>query len=238
MRDISYLTQLSTNVIRVSYIDPQQDHTDCMAALLIAGIYVLVDLPSVEHDGTYDWNLDIYNSCTQIIDAVAGHNNVLGFFAGNSIVANVSESPGAAFVKAAVRDLKAYIHSKYSRNIPVGYEVNAADGYGVVSTYMACNNNGSAIDFLGISEFDLCLSNSTQDFSTIAGEYSNYPVPIFFADYGCREAPGSARLFQEVQTIYGNSMTNILSGGIVYEYFQDDGGNGSKPRSDGPNISC
>jgi 1,3-beta-glucanosyltransferase GAS1 len=234
MRDIVFLSQLSTNVIRVSYIDPTQDHTACMSALQTAGIYVFVDLPTNQtiNSTNPQWNLDIYNSWIQKIDAVAGFNNVLGFFAGNNIVTNSSNSPAAAFVKAAVRDLKSYINSKYNRDIPVGYELNAAANYDIVSSYMTCGSNTSAtIDFLGISDFNLCSNNTNQSFDLITAEYGQYPVPVFFADYGCRDTPGSTRTFAEVQNIYGNPMTNIISGGIVFEYFQDEASNGMKSDS-------
>ena len=107
-----------------------------MTALSKAGIYVLVDLPGSNawNVTNPEWNLDIYNSWTQKIDAVAGHDNVLGFFAGNNIVTNSSNSPAAAFVKAAVRDLKSYITGKYNRTIPVGYEMNVLENYYVVSS--------------------------------------------------------------------------------------------------------
>jgi hypothetical protein len=241
MRDIGFLTKLTTNVIRVSYIDPTQDHTTCMTALQNAGIYVLVDLPTNLTINTTNpqWNLDIYNSWTQRIDAIAGFNNVLGFFAGNSIITNSGNSPAAAFVKAAVRDLKSYINSKYSRDIPVGYETNAADNYAIASSYMTCGTNTSAaIDFLGIADFSLCSNNTSQSFDIVSTEYAKYPVPVFFADYGCRDAPDSARTFSEVQNIYGNPMTNVTSGGIVFEYFQDDDMNGNKCPSCLPGLYC
>jgi hypothetical protein len=240
MRDILFLSQLTTNVIRISYIDPTQDHTACMTALQNAGIYVFVDLPTnfTINSTNPTWNLDIYNSWTQRIDAIAGHNNVLGFFAGNNIVTNSGNSPAAAFVKAAVRDLKSYISSKY-REIPVGYELNAAEDYDVMSLYMTCGSNSSAaIDFLGISDFNTCANNTSQSFDYISGEYATYPVPVFIADYGCRDAPGSPRLFEEVQYIYGNPMTNIISGGVVFEYFQDDQLNGNKSPLNDTEVSC
>lgn len=230
MRDIGFLSKLATNVIRVSYIDPTQDHTACMTALQNAGIYVFVDLPTniTINSTNPQWNLDIYNSWTGRIDAIAGFNNVLGFFAGKNIVTNSGNSPAAAFVKAAVRDLKSYIKSKFNRDIPVGYETNAADNYVIASSYMTCGGNiSAAIDFLGISDFNLCSNNTSQGFDLISAEYSKYPVPVFFADYGCRDAPGDARTFTEVQNIYGSPMTNVTSGGIVFEYFQDADHNGS-----------
>lgn len=229
MRDIPLLTQLTTNVIRVSYIDPTQDHTSCMDQLQQAGIYVLVDLPTNLTINSTDptWNLDIYNSWTQRIDALAKFNNTLGFFAGNDIVTNSSNSAAAAFVKAAVRDLKAYMISSNYRKIPIGYEINATEYYDSVPLYMTCGGNASAaIDFLGISDFNLCSNNTSSSFETLTAFYGSYPAPVFLADYGCRDAAGEPRQFEEVQYIYGN---NVTSGGIVYEYFPDDENYGNVP---------
>jgi hypothetical protein len=240
MRDIQFLNQLTTNVIRISYIDPTQDHTACMTALQYAGIYVLVDLPGTAsiNSTNPEWNLDIYNSWTQRIDAIAGYNNVLGFFAGNGIVTNSSNSPAAAFVKAAVRDLKAYISMKHSRAIPVGYELGIIDNYDIMSLYLTCSNTSDSIDFLGLSDFDSCSNDTSSSFDLVSDEYSSYPVPVFFADYGCKDADASARTFEEVAYVYGNPMANVLSGGIVYEYFQDEEDKGNTPIHSDTDISC
>ncbi len=226
MRDIQFLSQLTTNAIRVSYIDPTQDHTACMTALASAGIYVLIDLPGevTINSKNPEWNLDIYTSWIQKIDAMAGYTNVLGFFAGNNLITNSSTSPAAAFVKAAIRDLKSYMITKNYRSIPIGYEMSASDNYDVMSFYMTCSNSSEAIDFLGISDFNWCSNSTvtTSGYGVILKEYASYPVPVFFADYGCKDAIGTPRDFDEVAYIYGAQMTNIVSGGIVFEYFEDN----------------
>lgn len=245
MRDLPFLNALTTNVIRVSYIDSSLDHSACMTALATSGIYVMVDLPgTVNISATNpEWNLDIYNAWTQTVDAMAGYSNVLGFFAGNNIVTNISNSPAAAFIKAGVRDMKSYIKNKGYREIPVGYEMSASDNYDVMSFYMACSNSSEAIDFLGISDFNWCSNNTflNSGYQAITDEYASYPVPVFFADYGCVDSLNGAsvpRTFQEVPYIYGTQMTNVVSGGIVFEYFQDDQDKGNQSLLANTNISC
>lgn len=170
-----------------------------------------------------EWNLDIYGTWTSTIDAMAGYNNVFGFFAGSKVVTNSSDSPSAAFVKAAVRDLKSYIATKNYRKIPVGYEMSASDNYDVASVYMTCNSSSESIDFLGISDFNWCSNSTflTSGYQNIINLYGSYPAPVFFSQYGCRDVASVPREFEEIQTIYGPAMTDTLSGGIVYEYFKD-----------------
>lgn len=225
-RDIPYLQQLGTNVIRVYAIDPAQSHDKCMNALADAGIYVIADLSAPGQSiirSSPSWNDDLYTRYTTVVDALAGYTNTLGFFAGNEVTNNATNTDASAFVKAAVRDTKAYIKQRNYRTIGVGYATSDdADIREQVADYFDCGNDrASAIDFWGYNIYSWC-GNSTYEesgFDQRTAEFQNYNVPVFFAEYGCNEV--EPRTFTEVEALYGDQMSPVWSGGIVYMYFQE-----------------
>ncbi|KXJ89842.1 Glucanosyltransferase-domain-containing protein [Microdochium bolleyi] len=233
-RDIPFMRQLFTNVIRVYAVDPTVNHDDCMEQLASAGIYVFADLSepslSIQSDNP-QWNVPLYARYTAVIDALAKYNNVIGFFAGNEVVSAGNQTASAAFVKAAVRDTKAYIRSqKYRTSLGVGYATADVPTRDDLAAYFACTptSDGSltSIDFWGYNVYSWC-GNSNYAASSYGERedfFRNYPVPVFFAEYGCNEnIPGGPynRPFTEVPVLYGN-MTDVFSGGIVYQYFDSE----------------
>ena len=195
-----------------------------MQMLQNAGIYVIADLSapnaSINRD-TPSWDVNLYARYTSVIDTMAQYNNVLGFFAGNEVANNVSNVDSIAFVKAAVRDMKAYIKQKNYRQIGVGY---AADDDATIRTnledYLNCGSSDSSIDFFGYNIYSWCGQSDfvTSGYQARTQEFKNYTVPAFFAEYGCNVP--SPRLFDETLALYSDNMTDVWSGGIVYEYFQ------------------
>ncbi|GMF06075.1 unnamed protein product [[Candida] boidinii] len=83
----------------------------------------------------------------------------MGFFAGNEVITNSSNADAAAFVKAAVRDTKAYIRDNVDRYIPVGYSANDDAETRVPSAdYFACGDDDVKADFYGINMYEWCDS--------------------------------------------------------------------------------
>ncbi|EXJ85127.1 hypothetical protein A1O3_05802 [Capronia epimyces CBS 606.96] len=224
-RDIPYLQKLGTNTIRVYALDPTKDHDECMSLLADAGIYVIADLSSPGNSIVRDsptWNDDLYSRYTAVIDAMANYTNTLGFFAGNEVSNNNTNTDASAFVKAAVRDTKAYIKKQNYRTIGVGYATNDdADIRVNLADYFDCGDRTDAIDFWGYNIYSWCGDSSYTEsgYDVRTKEFSTYNVPVFFAEYGCNEV--QPRKFTEVQALYGDQMTPVWSGGIVYMYFQE-----------------
>jgi len=223
-RDIPLLQQLQTNTIRVYAIDPTKDHSQCMQMLQEAGIYVVSDLgepaTSINHD-TPEWNEKIYNRYASVVDAFSNYTNTLGFFAGNEVSNAPNNTAASAFVKAAVRDMKAYIVSKNYRAIGVGYASDDDETRTELADYFNCGPIADSIDFWGYNIYSWCgkSSYSASLYEARTKEFSTYNVPAFFAEYGCNKA--EPRPFDEVAALFGTNMTQVWSGGIVYMYFQE-----------------
>lgn len=224
-RDIPYLKQLSTNVIRVYALNVSLDHTDCMQMLQDNDIYVIADLSEPDMSINRDdpqWNVELYNRYTGVVDLFHNYTNVLGFFAGNEVTNEKSNTNASAYVKAAVRDTKAYIKAQGYRTIPVGYSANDDQDIRVsLADYFACGDYSDRADFFGINMYEWCGSPSykTSGYSDATDDYKNLGIPIFFSEYGCNKV--QPRKFQEVGTLFGSQMTDVWSGGIVYMYFQE-----------------
>ncbi|KAF4983448.1 hypothetical protein FZEAL_1177 [Fusarium zealandicum] len=229
-RDVPLLKELGTNIIRTYAINPEKDHSACMKLLDAAGIYVISDLsePSVSiNRDEPKWDTTLFNRYKGVIDELAQYDNVVGFFAGNEVSNNKSNTEASAYVKAAVRDSKRHIKAKHSRWLGVGYAANDdADIREEIADYFNCGDDDERIDYWGYNIYSWCGESSMEDsgYDTQAKFFKDYSVPVFFAEYGCNKPDGAAgRIFQETTALYDEKeMVDVFSGGIVYMYFQED----------------
>ncbi|KAI0140298.1 Glucanosyltransferase-domain-containing protein [Pestalotiopsis sp. NC0098] len=231
-RDVPILSALGTNTIRTYAVNPDSDHSACMQLLSDAGIYVISDLSepalSINRDSPA-WNVDLFDRYKAVVDDLAQYDNVIGFFAGNEVSNNATNTDASAYVKAAVRDTKNYIaelQANGGRWMGVGYAANDdANIRHNLADYFNCGNSSEAIDFFGYNIYSWCGTSSMEDsgYSTQVDFFSNYSVPVFFAEYGCN-SPGGAdgRTWDDTTALFSDEMTGVFSGGIVYMYFEED----------------
>ena len=226
-RDLPHLQRLQINLIR-SYSIVNTDHDECMNALAAAGIYTLIDLSQaglIIARSNPVWNAVLYDQFTMVIDAMHKYTNVFGFIVGNQVVeinSDAGKADNTRYIRAAVRDMKAYMREKNYRAIPVGY----VDFDYAISWFdnLYCGNSDETIDFLGV-DFDepVCSSipSTTRPnaFDLVSDGHAQVSLPIFVASLPCHQV-SEDRSFREVPFLYDDTVTPVWSGNIIYEYFQ------------------
>lgn len=246
LRDIEYFSELGLNTIRVYTVDNSQSHDTCMKALDAAGIYLILDVNTPEasisrYSPQCSYNSAYLQSIFSTVDAFASYDNVLGFFAANEVINDFSNTTGAApYVKAVVRDLKKYMKSQDYRAVPVGYAAaDVSSNIYQTAEYFNCGDDADArIDMLGVNDYSWCGASSyvVSGYQDKVNQYKDYSIPLFFSEYGCNTV-GPSRAFSEVAAIYSEQMTTVFSGGLVYEYSEEENSYGLVEISETGNVT-
>jgi hypothetical protein len=227
-RDVAKFIDLGINTIRVYTVDNSANHDTCMNLLQDAGIFLLLDVNTPKNsinraDPAGSYNVAYLQSVFATIDAFKNYDNVLGFFAANEVINDANTSYTAPYVKAVVRDMKAYISKQSTRQIPVGYSAaDISSNRWEQMCYFNCGNSSERIDMFGMNDYSWCGTGSSFQISGYQANvvaYGNYSIPMFFSEYGCNTV--SPRVFDEIPSIYSDQMSSVYSGGLVYEYSQE-----------------
>jgi len=222
-RDLPYLKQLGVNTVRVYSVNASLNHDTCMQALSGAGIYVILDL-TLPLNGSIDrtspaWTTNLLDSYIRTIDVFSKYDNVLVYNVGNEVVTSPNQTAAAPFVKAAARDIRAYLNSKKSSAL-VGYAAIDGDPSWIVAlaNYLSCDSVNTAIDIFGLNNYEFC-GNSTFDASYAGktGSFAGYNVVAYFSEYGCNNP--YPRPWADVAALFGSSATPVWSGGVAFSYF-------------------
>ncbi|KAK8843496.1 hypothetical protein IAR55_007156 [Kwoniella newhampshirensis] len=230
-RDLPYLQQLGVNAIRVYSVNASLNHDECMRTFSGAGIYVLLDV-SLPLNGSIDrsspsWSTNLLNSYITTIDKFRNYDNILGFNIGNEVINQVGNSNAGPYVKAAARDIKAYLKSVGSTAL-VGYAAvdGDADFRNSLAEYLTCGGDSIAVDLYGLNNYEWCGNENlnSSNWNTITSGFANIPVATYMSEYGCIFSP--PRLWTEVAALYTSPVSDVFSGGMAYSYFPTADGYG------------
>ncbi|KAF9079310.1 1,3-beta-glucanosyltransferase gas1, partial [Mortierella sp. AD031] len=92
-----------------------------------------------------------------------------------------------------------------------------------VQDYFNCEKDDERVDFFGINLYEWYgegTAYQTSGYVDRTADISSYSVPVFLSEYGCNLA--APHTSPEVRSIFGPDMTNTWSGGIVYEWSQEE----------------
>lgn len=232
LRDAYVLQQLGVNAIRLYTVNPWVNHDKCMSIFNSAGIYVLLDVNSAlggeslsRSDPGDSYHKGYLNRVFGVIDAFKDYPNVLGFFSGNEVVNDGDSAKKVPkYIRALQRDMKQYIAKHADRKIPVGYSA-ASDTKlrAAMWKYLECGDEESRSDFYGLNSYDWCSGRDnwqSSGYGNLQDTFKDSAIPVFFSEYGCNV--NRPRTFDEVNKgLYGD-LSKSFSGGLVYEYSEED----------------
>lgn len=206
------------------------NHDECMTLLANAGIYLVLDVNSPipgqslnRYEPWSSYTPSYVNHYLKVVHQFSAYNNTLGFFAGNEVINDeISAKESSHYMKAITRDIHQYMRNNCPRQVPIGY--SAADDLRFrvsLAKYMECGDDDVSVDFYGVNSYQWCgyQTFETSGFDILVRDYEDYTIPLFLSEYGCNAV--MPRLFQEVQAVYSLKMTNVFSGGLIYEYAQE-----------------
>ncbi|KAI0203145.1 glycolipid anchored surface protein [Astrocystis sublimbata] len=249
-RDAALMQTLGVNTIRVYNLDPNLNHDECASIFNAAGMYMIIDVnsplvgeslnsfqPWTSYYGAY------VNRTFAIVENFKNYPNLLAFFSGNEVIDSVKTAADVPpYIRAVTRDLKNYIRKNADRKIPVGY--SAADVRDVLEdtwNYFQCAIDGeeddmSRADLFALNSYSWCGNSNFHEssYDQLVDLFESSSVPIFYSEFGCNTP--SPRVFTEIAAIYGSNMTGVFSGGVVYEYAQEDNNYGLAQVNDDDSV--
>jgi hypothetical protein len=227
-RDIEYFQELGVNCIRVYAVDNSKDHDECMSALADAGIYLVLDVNNPKYsinraDPHISYNADYLQSVFATVEMFSKYSNTVAFFSGNEVINDEPDTDKSApYVKAVTRDMKNYINARGLRKIPVGYSAaDVSQNRMETAAYMNCGSDDMRSDFFAFNDYSWCNSDfQTSGWDQKVKNFTDYGLPIFLSEWGCIE--NRPREFEELDALMSDKMSAVYSGGLMYEYSQEE----------------
>ncbi|TKY86793.1 hypothetical protein EX895_004434 [Sporisorium graminicola] len=234
-RDVANFRDLGINTVRVYSVNSSLNHDACMSMFSNAGIYVILDL-ALPLNGSINradpiWDVSLLGLYAGTIDAFTKYDNLLAVNVANEVVNVAANTDAAPFIKAAVRDIKAYLHSKNS-NVLVSYSSTDGDSgptnwRDMLAYYLTCGSAATSVDLYGLNSYAWCGNSSytASGYDSLTTELASLPVPAYLSEFGCAAGIGANnRPWTEVAALYSQPMTNTFSGGVAFSYFPQPSG--------------
>ncbi|KAI6993081.1 FACT complex subunit, partial [Hortaea werneckii] len=231
--EVGLFTDLGVNTIYVYSVDNTQPHDRSMKFLADAGIYVFTSLTTPHCCISRFAPLESYQPATLLemfktIDLMTQYPNTLGVLVSQHLINDAgSESLCAPVLAAVVRDLKRYMRLKRDltgqRILPLGYGAAAAgERDRRVLEYLTSRDEKSRIDFWAGAHYTWAGSSDgdASGYRDVSDRYKDAKIPLFLCEYGSRPGRGLPRSFDETRALYSPEMTQVFSGGCVYEMWQ------------------
>ncbi|KAF2865739.1 Glucanosyltransferase-domain-containing protein [Massariosphaeria phaeospora] len=233
-RDIKNFKSLGINTIRVYTIDNAKNHDKAMQMLDDAGIYLALDANTPKYSLNRETQATLHRSYNDVylqsvfatVDAFADYTNLLLFFSGNEVINAKNNTGAATYIKAVTRDMKRYISNTKSRPIPVGYSAaDVAENIEQQALFFNCGTDDERSDFFAFNDYSWCDPSSFKEagWDKKVETYKDYSKPIFLSEFGCIT---NKREWKEINSLYGDDMTSVYSGGLAYEYTEEPNGYG------------
>lgn len=241
------------NVIHVWATDVKRNHSVCMKAYQDLGLYVLINLLSLDalDPGSKLWNMKKYGDLVLAIDNLVAYPNLLGFVFSDRLNTNQGvPAPNASYtnVKAAIRDLKLHLKENKYRAIPFGIGSSVSGPNSIETTYLLCGNmTEQKVDFSVQFLPSRCTLQNNIDLIKSPSVFDKYGIPLLLSDFTCDIKSSGFRNFTELSMLYGPELSNIVSltfendkrfrtyssmkwsGGTIYKYREDQEHLGTLP---------
>ena len=102
------MQRLGINAIRVYNVNPDTNHDLCASIFNAVGIYMIIDVNS-PIDGEYlsridpvsTYTLDYLTRIFKVVEAFKGYPNTLGFFGGNEVINEQSNSTIPSYLRVS-----------------------------------------------------------------------------------------------------------------------------------------
>ena len=223
------LGKRSANEDIIDTLDNTKSHAKTMQLLAEAGIYVLVGLSTASLAinrlaPTQSYTTGFLDHYFSTIDCIADFPNVLGLISSNEVINSEASMKAAPVLKAVIRDCKSYIalrhaHDQRKRLVPVGVAATDKPDYWIKQArYFTTGSDPMAnLDFFAVNSYNLSGRTSTRTscWQQIIDHFRGCPVPLFLSEYSTEA--GRQGSFKETVPLYERPMTEVFSGGCVYE---------------------